>query len=63
MVELREENARLRDRLRQYEPATAPGSRKASGAGEASGAPLQQQASGPPPGTQLPSGVPSQLSM
>ena len=62
VVELRDENARLRERLRQYEPATAPGSRKPSGTGEAAGGPLQQQASAPP-GTQPPSGVPSQLSM
>jgi hypothetical protein len=63
VVELREENARLRDRLRQYEPATAPGSRKPSATGEAAGGSLQQQASGLPPGTQPPSGVPSQFSM
>lgn len=62
VVELREENARLRERLRHFEPAPAPASRKPSGSGESAGGPLQQQASAPP-SAQPPSGVPSQLSM
>lgn len=63
LLELREENARLRERLRHYEPLP-DSSRKSSGTGEGGG-PLQQQASAPPPagGTAPPSAVPSQLSM
>lgn len=59
MGELREENARLRERLAHYEPAAAADSRKSSGTGEAAGH-LQATA---PAGTQPPSSVPSQMSM
>lgn len=50
LVELREENARLHERLRFYESQSQPDSRKTSSTGEAGGA-------------QPPSGVPSHLSM
>lgn len=60
LLELREENARLRERLRGYQ--SLPESRKTSATGDAQ-PPLQQQQSAPPGGGGTPSGVPSQLSM
>jgi hypothetical protein len=52
LLELREENARLRDRLRQFEGP--PDSRKSSGTGEAAAAAAQHGGGG---------GVPAHVSM